>query len=802
MTEPSTDAVLIAEALSTLGTALGSALGPAVSAGFDLSTQELQLAAGQMTAAGESLATRLDAALGPLAENLHADLSGLAKLLGLGTAPADTWGPQLGQVFFPAANNVGLLAKHLDTLLGAGPKGVIDALLDGAGKRLKPFADDVIGHKSPEWRNLSDILGDGLGDAADKLAGKAGEIVGKILGPLAGAVIRAAGAASGPVVEPFLKGLAPTFYGMLDALTGLGHTEIDKVVDVVKPLFDKAARAGIQAHILSALAGIDVLGIGFDFGPVAAFLGDVADYGRIVDPLIDSMTQAAIAQPARYLANKTKTPYIPQTGDLQEMYYKGVISEDTFREYMSWQGYSKEWIDRYLQNLFREPAHSELRYMIGSSAASETWLFSKLQQAGYDDRDAAIFLDALGKYQAKPFLDRLQSSLVSMRTDGLMSQGEFLARLPRTQLKPEHAGIVQESTEVARHRAAVNDLLSIGKSAFDREFIDLKTYQTFLGSLGLDDFEQMSRTAAAVLGRYRRITWERPKEQQERFDRDVRAAVPKYLEAYARGDMLTADLETLLFTVGLVPEIAELTLHLAKQRRLARFAADARALGIPDDRELFILGILSDADYRKRLEGHGALPGQVDLELAVSRARREERISGKVRAQLLPAYEDAYVQGWLTFEELDRAYALSGLPVQTVTIRAGLVEAKARKQQTGVLTNDDILAWVRASADYVVTEQDFTDEMEVADVPVSIQERALALVPAMRKIVAHAVLAPADLDVLAAAAAVRLVQAADVNADWLRGFQDRKAFAKSFKAGGPSRTGRAYGQIPTPPKTG
>jgi len=727
-------------------------------------------------------------------------VGGLWRLFGGDVAPAGTWGALIAQTYWPAVETWGHVGKKLDDLLGGELGSWVDILWKGFISASRPTLEEIFGTASPKLNGLSATIGRGISEAVKPVVEGVMDLVKPVLIPLATTLVEISKTGSKAISEPFLEAMAPAFDDILGDLTDRKASAPDKLLSVVKDLFDKAAGYGVQAHMMSALAGLDVLGVGFDFGPVAAFLGDVAAYGRIIDPYIDSMTAALIGQPAKYLANDTKRPYIPMVMDLNAMYWKMIITEKQYDKYMGWQGYSDKWIKRFKDHLFREPGYFELKTMVASLAVNPAWTFSKLQRAGFTDSDSAIFTDSLSKLPAQKQLDKLLAETVNIRKDGLIDEEEFGRRLPGLQLNPETAAIVQDATNVSRTRTMLKEVISLVKDCFDRDFLDLEGFTSLLQSLGVDEFKWRSVVMSAAIKRYRRITWQRPEEQEKAFNRQVRSAVPKYLKAYAAGDMTTSDLETLLATVGLLPEVADLVLMQAKESRLREYDREMKRLGIPDKRELYILGLLSETGYREYLEGRLVSPGLVEMELTIAKAKRDQVITGTVRREILPTYEAAFVQGWLTWDELERAYDLADLDLRAKTIRSGLTEAKRRTKDTGAMQNEDILAWVRAAADYVVTEEDFVEEMDFQDVVLPLRQVANALVPVLRRIDRHVEPTDADFAVLFDAMTIRLISSNDILTSWLEAFAQRKRFARFLIRQKKPRTGLTYGEMPKTPE--
>jgi hypothetical protein len=708
-----------------------------------------------------------------------------------------------------------------------------------------PTLAQIFGTASPRLKSLDSTLLGVAGEAAPVVLRKIVEVVSQHLEPLMTAVMQAAQpavqAGSALFIDPFI----PTLEGLLEELRGGGPTSEEQLYPRMFELFRRAAAAGVQAHLLSCLGGIDVLGCGFDFGPISVFLADLGDYGRIIDPYIDAHVDAKIGRPARHAANRAFRPTHPSVGELDDwflrgfigltpyqrllqeeglseefitahiqalthapddryvhdMYVRQLIDKDTWEKQMRRRGVSQDWLERLRKVLFTPPPARQLADYLASPVADDGWLYRKLQDSGLSDGDAAIAVDAYLNRANKPYTDRIFSELYSMRRKGYIEAGTFFDALSQLNLRPEQGGIVQEASYWGRQHTMTDGLVQALQLGFDREFVSLETMLAALEVAGLDEFERLRIAAVAAIKKYNRITWKRPEEQQAAFDAEVRKAIPKYLTAYKCGQMTTSDLQTLLETSGLLPEVADLTLLLAKQARLAEFGRQAKALGLPDKRELYIMGFLSEDAYRTYLQGRGLPPQVVEVELAVAKAKRDERIGARVSSQLVPAYEAGYVYGLVTADELASAWDVAGLDERAQALKLGVLEAKRRAAESGMMSREDILAWVRGVANYTVTESDFLDELAQYDVLLPIQEAALALVPVMRNITRTPVFTDADLATLMAAMSVGLLNRNDVMLNWLAPGRQRRQFAAAMKAASEPRTGAEFGMPPTPAQT-
>jgi len=567
----------------------------------------------------------------------------------------------------------------------------------------------------------------------------------------------------------------------------------------ISELFATATAAGLEAHQLSLISSLKLYGFGLDCGPVAAFLADVGDFGRIISPYIDAYCDVLVGIPAKREALEKHRPTRPDPMMLRDLYGSAHIDAKTFKDELAKYGYSDSWCETIRAGNFKNPNHRELLIMAESGLVDDAWLFGKLREVGYKDGDSARMLVGLRDRALAPHRGRFLAQVNSLRSDGYISESTYQQQLGFLQLAPDAQEIQDGATNIALMHAGITKLLSILGDAFDREMISLDLYKTALQGLGLtaprpvisywpprpreapwtrlDPLRFMVETVGREIRQYRKIYLTRPQDQQPAFDAAVKAAVPKYIQAYEQGDMTTSDLNQLLILAGMLPEVADLTVLLAQNKRSLNYSVEAKKAGIPDAREQYIMGFMTDADYEKYLCGNGLLRGAVEVEMAIAQAKRDARIGAQVKATIVPAYEAGYVKGFIGLEELISAYDTAGLDARAQNIRLALLEAKSNAAKGQPLGQDYIMAWVRAAADYIVTTDDFVTALQASYLLPTQREKALALVPVYRKSEKGTPFDAGDLQALLDAVRLGLLSANYVP-DWVTERKQREKFAR------------------------
>ncbi len=706
------------------------------------------------------------------------------------------------------------------------PAGFGAGATTGVASRIGVDVNDTGGAFADEdnVEGLQDVVSDAISEATVWLISNGvAPLIKQAVTQVAPPVLKIAEAGASALTAPFVNAFQPGMTAIVKKITtGPALTE-EQVWPAVMSLYTDAAKYGVEAHLLSSLADIEIAGCKFNFGPVTAFLADVADYGRLIDPMIDEAVAAKLGAPAHRAAMRAFRPARPDIDTLNDLYVRGLITESTWNDELQAKGFPETWIktlstglhhaadvetihEQYRRQLitrdqwqtalehkglsdeaidslepviFKRFNARQARMLLQSPAVDTDYLYKALQDSGLSDGDAAVMLDATTANAYKPYTDKLLTESLAQRKKGHLSHGSFMVKAQQLGYSGDVLSILQDAAIAQRQGQMKGDALTLAEDLFEKAFISIDGFDTFVAACEVDDFEAKKLHMLAVVKKYNRVTWKREADQQAAFDKQVKSSVPKYLTAYKLGDMTTGDLETVLETAGLLPEVADVTVLLAKNARNAKVAASLKALGVPDKRDFYISGLLSAADYRKDLIMSGAAPAVVDAEIAYATQKRNERIGAAAKSQGLYTYESAYKKGLIDVDTLTSLYDAAGIVAPIQTVRLALLDSRASSAASGLKGSADIMTEVQAVAAGVVTPEDFTNEMQDFGVTVGTSAAALALVPVFQKQqqAQNPTLDYTDLAALKKAMDVRLISNNYVRTDWLATQLQRRSFA-------------------------
>lgn len=543
----------------------------------------------------------------------------------------------------------------------------------------------------------------GIGEVASPMPF---ESVGKMLAGLVGEVIGStspAAVAVGNAMDPYWKqgrywaGLGAAFSeglvpACLTSLAGLGptaHAGPEGVWQRAALAYGSAVGLGVVAHAVSGLMHATVIGTGgVDFSGAAALIGQAAGFGPIVQAVMGNFYQAFLDRPMQYEMNKTFTPNLPGMGDVLRLRAKRIIADrGEFNKLMAYQGFSADWIERFEQDLYTEPRHTELQIMGDNDDVPAEWWAKKCRALGYEDQDVEYMVGGLQRRLSRGYLGQYIAELQKAHKAGVVSESELddaLAGLGINRLSRLWA---VETAWWRKRLDALADAQKMLADMFERDQIAGEGYRDALEALGIDQATVTRTVASAEIRRFRKVYWTTPAE-------DARKAVGLYRTAFIAGLVTGPEYETVLTTAGMQPAIIALNLSVDGEARNRRLAADFRQYQLPALRDQVLHGVVSLAEYRYRLEKAGFPAEHLDAEVCLVRAMLERRQAEAVRRDQLPHYRRAFIVGLVTRECLVAAMKAAGLDAGAIAA-AMLTADEERRREEARARAAAVTAWVR-----------------------------------------------------------------------------------------------------------
>jgi hypothetical protein len=213
-----------------------------------------------------------------------------------------------------------------------------------------------------------------------------------------------------------------------------------------------------------------------------------------------------------------------------------------------------------------------------------------------------------------------------------------------------------------RWRQEVQDYTALLDAQWDRDVITLEEYEQQLALYYADPNEVARRVASANLRKFHKVYYATPTET-------AKAAVTFWRSLYVGGQISTDEYLTHLMYAGLQPSVIDAQARYDSYRRGEAAHADYKQYALPEMRDRYLDGQLSDAAYADALRAAGIPAELLAAEVDYARALRQKKQTAKVRSDQLPAYEQAYQLQLVTEDQLRAAMLASGLSPAAVEIR-------------------------------------------------------------------------------------------------------------------------------------
>jgi len=209
------------------------------------------------------------------------------------------------------------------------------------------------------------------------------------------------------VLVPFGGTLAEGVSAVGEQLGNVTITVLNSLYNVLRgfaPLTpDRAGEAAISMLKITGTAAAGLLGMSavWDLlhpfkdvipGEIKAMLYDVTGFRTILGGLVGALATAAVIQPSKYMYNYILQPYIPREDDLKRFLWRGLITEQDYREMLRYQGYSKRWVDNFVELTHEIPPPSDLvRFVVREVALmpedyeTPEFFLEAMRKWGYED---------------------------------------------------------------------------------------------------------------------------------------------------------------------------------------------------------------------------------------------------------------------------------------------------------------------------------------------------------------------------------------------------------------------------------
>lgn len=428
------------------------------------------------------------------------------------------------------------------------------------------------------------------------------------------------------------KDLVGGWWGEINKIiTGGGMVTPGMAPGIAGGLLTFATAAGVGAHGSAALLELIHPLKNMGLSAIPALLADMGSFSRIGAASLGVAVSEGLGTPFRYWIHDKTRPTIPDPLTLQEMAVKEIIGSPEFRQDLAYHGFSEYWINSIEENMYREPRPADLTWMLEDANASDLWLKTKARRYGFDEEDAEMIKTTLVKKMLKSPRASYLSAAMKSYQEGYVDEAQFDWYLRELDLRPEAHDLVKKTCKLTYQHYYVEDLVKLYTDQYMKEVITEGGLWCALASLGLTSEKINLLLEKAKIQKKPKPTQPVKTEYEKQMSELQAKYITLYIEQYRKDVISEQTLFTNLVSLGVVAELATVTVSLEKTRKLKPTKIEP-AVGLTPEEEkvtdlyqdLYLVQFRKDlinADQlRSSLAALGLHPelveGLVDLEIA------------------------------------------------------------------------------------------------------------------------------------------------------------------------------------------
>jgi len=417
-----------------------------------------------------------------------------------------------------------------------------------------------------------------------------------------------------------------------------------------------ATGAGVAAHLAATSAEVfhptHMIGLNY----MAAILGDIASYSRIIAASVGVMVALSIRTPFEYYLKRLLRPILPREQELTNLVQRRAISEQDFRKNMTYHGYPDKWIDAFYKSAFREPRLTELSYVYEDGNISDDWLLKRILAYGIATEDADNFLKAINLRVMKTQRQDFYSATMKLYANGMIDSNQFDDNLELLELRKDAKEHARRAADLQYLYNKINDNVKLYVDTFKKDLISEFELGTALTGLGLNpDIVQDTVESAKIYKQPKPVKAVAAKVDTT-YQTLVQKMLPLYLQQY-RYELITKEvLNTKLTSLGLNTEYINLVISIEEAKKVktaTKVSSSAIAKKEKEIDDLYTKEYI--AQFEDDLINEDQLTNSL-TQLGIS----ADIVKAKVAAEVAKKYEPETVQvdrsADLAYKELRKKY--------------------------------------------------------------------------------------------------------------------------------------------------
>jgi len=513
-----------------------------------------------------------------------------------------------------------------------------------------------------------------------------------------------------PLIKPLMDALLSARAAQLGLTPGGPETAEARLTAAM----NMASAIGLNAHVLSMILSMDILGCGdLNATGVAAMMAEASGFSELMAQVNRPLWDGYLGVPWREHLARQLRPFRPDLNTLAEWRRDrhrwadrpSRQVPDPLEETLKCKGLRDEDIETWHESVWTWPAMRQLATLLDDPDVWAAQAVTKdlFDHLGYTDDVRAFALDACKLRQAGPWVTRWINQQIGKLESGLMGYSDFRGLMGCVSVPDHVLSAVNEVAEAAEAIGWSKAMMDRAKLAYQRaEITDAELYAE-LDTVGMPAARAKLVVDSERLRRMHKV-W---------ILSDVelaREALTVYRQLFVCGLLTAAAYRAALAAAQLEPEMIEERFFLDCHKRAVTVAREIREFDLPALRDDLLEGRIALADYRGRLEALGFPPEHLPTEMAYAEALLARNRRQRVERYQLPAAERAYVKSLIAQDALRRLYQEAGRTAAEIEIRLKLLaRLRAEEGRAGAPVSPSP-AQVVADAEWKYIDGEITEE--------------------------------------------------------------------------------------------
>jgi len=178
---------------------------------------------------------------------------------------------------------------------------------------------------------------------------------------------------------------------------------------------------------------------------------------------------------------------LPSISLAMEMFHRGIITEDEFKELLKLHDISPHWRDKIVEVLYKLPTRVDLRRMYRIGVVDEEYVYNMYRKLGYDTDTAKALTKFTILTESEDEKSLSKSEILNMLEEGVIDEDKALTLLMGIGYSESSSKLIIATKKVEIRRKQLKDNIEEVKTKLINDEIDESTANDILIQLGLSE---------------------------------------------------------------------------------------------------------------------------------------------------------------------------------------------------------------------------------------------------------------------------------------------------------------------------